>query len=259
MRTTDFSTVLFEGLQYAGQDRHNIRLETFSQFRDFCSARMRSVWELQNWPEVVRLATFTSTTDPVTSVPYFTPTSSEGIGEILGVFNLNPQLTTKAMSVGFELSDDGINAPRVVIGQKLLESGWYRFRIQFTPLFGDLYLSTIPYYVGAQAYFDTGSNTGAYMPIAGRPHSGNFYTCLVNANAGESPATAPAKWKKVSIPYIFGPYMSWGSAADWMVSEGNVEGAAVLEQKSNVVLDLELDKLLRQQGQFDKINMTNTY
>jgi hypothetical protein len=53
--------------------------------------------------------------------------------------------------------------------------------------------------------------------------------------------------------------MAWASAAVWMVSEGNVEGAAVLEQKANLILDLELDKMLRQQGQFDKLNMTNTY
>jgi hypothetical protein len=53
--------------------------------------------------------------------------------------------------------------------------------------------------------------------------------------------------------------MSWGSAADWMVAEGNVEGASVLEQKANGIIDLELDKVLRQQGQFDRINMTKTY
>ena len=256
MRSTDFSTVLFEALQYAGQDRHNIRFESFAQFRDFCSARMRSVWEMQNWPDVIRLAEFTSVTDPVTEVPYFVANSAAG--EILGVFNKNPQQTTKALSVGYELYDNGTEQ-RVIIGQKLLESGWYRYRIKFASLVGDLYSATTVYYQGSQVYFDSGSNTGSYMPVAGRPHSGNFYNCLTNTNVGESPYTHPAKWQKVSIPYIFGPYMSWSAAADWMVSEGNVEGATVLEQKANGILDLELDKMLRQQGQFDKLNMTNTY
>lgn len=256
MRTIDFSTVLFEALQYAGQDRHNIRSESFAQFRDFCGARMRNVWEMQNWPDLMRLTEFTSVTDPVTEVPYFV--ANANAGEILGVFNKNPQQTTKALSVGYELYDNGTEQ-RVIIGQKLLESGWYRYRIKFTPIFGDLYSPSIVYYAGAQAYFDSGSNTGAYMPVAGRPHSGNFYTCVATTSAGESPFTAPAKWQKVSIPYVFGPYMSWSAAADWMVSEGNVEGAAVLEQKANAILDLELDKMLRQQGQFDKLNMTNTY
>lgn len=256
MRSIDFSTVLFEGLQYAGQDRHNIRSESFAQFRDFCSARMRSVWEMQNWPDLIRLTEFTSTTDPVTEVPYFTPDTNAG--EILGVFNKNPQQTTKALSVGYELYDNG-TTQRVVIGQKLLESGWYRYRIKFTPINGELYSSSAVYYTGSQIYFDSGSNSGTYMPVLGRPHAGNFYNCLANANAGESPYTHPNKWQKVSIPYVLGPYMSWASAADWMVSEGNVEGAAVLEQKANAILDLELDKMLRQQGQFDKLNMTNTY
>jgi hypothetical protein len=255
MRSTDFSTVLFEALQYAGQDRHNIRFESFAQFRDFCGARMRNVWEMQNWPDIIRLAAFTSLDDG-SGIPYFLPDSNAG--EVLGVFNKNPQLTTKGLSVGFELYDNGTEQ-RVIIGQKLLDAGFYRYRIKFTPIVGDLYSASTIYYQGSQVYFDSGSNTGSYMPIAGKPHSGNFYNCITNTSAGESPYTHPAKWQKVSIPYIFGPYMSWASAADWMVSEGNVEGAAVLEQKANSILDLELDKMLRQQGQFDKLNMTNTY
>lgn len=256
MRTTDFSNILFESLQYAGQDRHNIRPETFSQFRDFCNARIRSVWELANWPEVVRLVTFTTVIDPVTNVSYFTPAANAG--EILNVYNNNPQVTTRAIDVGYELYDDGSTA-RVVLGQKLLESGFYRYRIKLTPFNGDLYSSTTVYYVGSQAYFDSGSTSGTFVPVAGRPHSGNFYTCLATTNVGENPTTHPAKWAKIEIPYAFGPYMAWGAAADWMVSEGNVEGAAVLEQKANGIIDLELDKVLRQQGQFDKINMTKTY
>lgn len=256
MRAIDFSNVLFEAIQYAGQDRHNIRSETFAQFRDFCNARMRSVWEMAYWPDVIRLASFTTITDPITQVPYFTPASD--VGEVINVYNKNPQVTTRGIDVGYELYSDGTN-DRVILGQKLLDSGFYRYRIKLTPFNGDLYSSTTVYYAGSQAYFDSGSNTGAYMPVAGRPHSGNFYTCLSTTNAGENPATHPAKWQKIQIPYIFGPYMAWGAAADWMVSEGNVEGAAVLEQKANGIIDLELDKVLRQQGQFDKIIMTKTY
>jgi hypothetical protein len=256
MRATDFSNILFEAIQYAGQDRHNIRSETFSQFRDFCNARMRSVWELANWPDIVRLVSFTSVTDPITEVVYFTPASEAG--EILAVYNKNPQVTTQALSVGYELYDDGTNK-RVVFGQKLLDSGFYRYRVKFTPFNGDLYSATTVYYPGVQVYFDTGSTSGTYVPITGRPHSANFYTCLSVTNAGENPTSHPAKWAKVEIPYAFGPYMAWGAAADWMVSEGNVEGAAVLEQKANGILDLELDKVLRQQGQFERINMTKTY
>lgn len=256
MRTTDFSNILFESLQYAGQDRHNIRAETFAQFRDFSNARLRSVWELANWPDVIRLSAFTTVIDPVTDVPYFTPAAEAG--EILNVYNKNPQVTTRSIDVGYELYSDGTNS-RVIIGQKLLDSGFYRYRKKLTPINGELYSPTTVYYTGAQAYFDTGSNTGTYMPVLGRPHTANFYTCLSTTNAGENPTTHPAKWSKIEIPYVFGPYMAWGSAADWMVSEGNVEGAAVLEQKANGILDLELDKVLRQQGQFDRINMTKTY
>lgn len=256
MRTTDFSNILFEALQYAGQDRHNIRSETFAQFRDFANARMRAVWEMAEWPDIVRIADFTTTEDSVTKVRYFTPVTTAG--EILGVFNLNPQVTSRSLSVGYELYDTG-TALRVILGPKLLDAGWYKYRTKIVPLTGDLYTPTSVYYTGSQVYFDNGSVSGTYVPITGRPHTANFYTCLSTTNAGENPVSHPTKWSKVNIPYPFGPYMSWGAAADWMVAEGNVEGAAVLEQKANGIIDLELDKVLRQQGQIDRLNMTKTY
>lgn len=256
MRTTDFSNILFEALQYAGQDRHNIRSETFAQFRDFANARMRAVWEMAEWPDLIRIAEFTTSIETSTGVPYFLPGSNAG--EILAVYNLNPQVTSRALSLGYELYNNG-TALRVVLGQKMLDSGWYKFRIKLTPLSGEIYLPTAVYYTGSQVYFDTGSTSGSYTPVLGRPHTANFYTCLSNTNAGENPVSHPSKWSKVNIPYIFGPYMAWGAAADWMVSEGNVEGAAVLEQKANGIIDLELDKVLRQQGQVDRLNMTKTY
>ena len=53
--------------------------------------------------------------------------------------------------------------------------------------------------------------------------------------------------------------MSWASAANWLVSEGQMQEATVIEGKATQVLDMEYDKFLRQQSQFGRINMTNTY
>jgi hypothetical protein len=53
--------------------------------------------------------------------------------------------------------------------------------------------------------------------------------------------------------------MSWSAAANWFVSEGQVQEAASIEAKASQVLEQEYDKYLRQQGQNSRINMTNTY
>ena len=64
---------------------------------------------------------------------------------------------------------------------------------------------------------------------------------------------------QVDIPYIFSSFIAWGTAANWLISEGQMQEAIVIEGKAQQVLEQEYDKFLRQQGQFGKINMTNTY
>lgn len=255
MRTTDFSKVLFDALQYSGNDRHNITSETFAQFRDFSSARMREAWESNQWTDICRLSPFTTSVD-VNNVAYFTP--AEEADEILGVYSRNPQETTRAVQIPYQIYDTG-SARRVVISAQQAD-GYYLYRKDCPSLEGDLYSPTVVYYQGAQVYFDSGSGTGSYTPVLGKPHAGNFYVCTaVSTTAGQNPNSHPSLWTKIEIPYVFGAFMSWGSAANWFVSEGQIQEAAAIEAKAKEVLEQEYDKFLRQQGQFGRLNMIQTY
>lgn len=255
MRTQNYSQILFDALQYSGNDRHNITSETFAQFRDFSSARIREAWESNQWADICRLVEFTTTTD-ANGVVSFTPVTEAD--EILGVFSKNPQETTKAVQLAYQIYDSGTER-KVVVGNGI-SGGWYLYRKDCINLDGDLYSPTVVYYQGVQVYFDSGSGTGSYTPVLGKPHAGNFYTCTVaSTTAGQNPNSHPASWTKIDIPYVFSAFMSWGSAANWFVSEGQIQEAATIEAKANQVLEQEYDKFLRQQGQFGKINMTNTY
>lgn len=255
MRTTDFSKVLFDALQYSGNDRHNITSETFAQFRDFSSARMREAWESNQWTDICRLSPFTTSID-VNNVAYFTP--AEEADEILGVYSRNPQETTRAIQMSYQIYDTG-SLRKVVISAQQAD-GYYLYRKDCPSFEGDLYSPTVVYYQGAQVYFDSGSGTGSYTPVLGKPHSGNFYVCTVaSTTAGQNPNTHPASWTKIEIPYVFGSFMSWASAANWFVSEGQIQEAATVEAKANQILEQEYDKFLRQQGQFGRLNMIQTY
>jgi hypothetical protein len=53
--------------------------------------------------------------------------------------------------------------------------------------------------------------------------------------------------------------MAWASASNWFVSETMLQEASVVEGKAKEILEMEYDKMLRQQGQFGKINMIKTY
>lgn len=255
MRTIDFSQVLFDALQFSGNDRHNITDQTFAQFRDFAHSRLREAWESNQWSDICRILDFTTSQD-ASGTNYFIP--SADASEILGVWNKNPQDTTKLKQIEYQIYNDGTDI-KIVLPNIYL-TGSYLYRQNCPQLTGDAYVATIPYYQGSQIYFDSGSGTGSLTPVAGRPHNGNFYTCLtVSTSAGQNPTTHPTLWEKIQIPYIFGSFLSWGSAASWYVSETMIQEAATIEGKAALVLEQEYDKFLRQQGQFGKINMTRTY
>lgn len=255
MRTTDFSQILFEALQYSGNDRHNITDETFSQFRDFITARLREGWEQDEWPDLCRLAQFTTSMDSNNVVSFTLPSDA---GEVLGVFNKNPQASTRVTDLGYELYDDGTTT-KVIVQNRILADGWFHYRIKCPILAGDLFSTSIAYSVGSQVYFDIGSGTGTYVPVSGKPHTGNFYTCLDATSLGQSPTTHPAKWQKINIPYIFGHYCAWGAAANWLVSEGQLQEAAGLDSKAAQMLSVETDKIARQQNQLPKLRFINPY
>lgn len=255
MRAIDFSQVLFDALQYSGNDRHNITDETFAQFRDFAHSRLREAWESNQWSDVCRLESFTTTQDS-SGINYFVP--SDDSSEILGVWNKNPQDTTKLKQLEYQIYNNGSEI-RIIL-PSIYISGSYLYRQKCPQLTGDIYDPTVVYYRDSQIYFDSGSGTGTATPIVGKPHSGNFYKCIVSSTAvGQNPNNTPSSWEKVEIPYIFGSFMAWGAAANWYVSETMIQEATTIEAKANQILELEYDKFLRQQGQFGKLNMTRTY
>ena len=255
MRTTDFSQVLFDALQYSGGDRHNITDETFAQFRDFSQSRLREAWESNQWSDICRIVDFTTSQD-ASGTNYFVP--SADASEILGVWNKNPQDTTRAKQLDYQIYNDGTDI-RIIL-PSIITEGSYLYRQKCPQLTGDPYETNVVYYLNSQIYFDSGSGTGSLMPVQGKPHNGNFYICLANStSSGQNPNSDPNLWSKIEIPYIFGSFMAWGSAANWFVSETMINEATVIEQKAQQVLEQEYDKFLRQQGQFGKINMSRTY
>jgi hypothetical protein len=253
MRTVNFSTILFEGIQLSGLDRHNIGEETFAQFRDFANQRLRMAWESQDWPDIVRVAELTvdATTGTVTAA---IPADA---GEMLNCYDQDPLLTTKAQPLSYRIYNDG-SVVKLVFGSDP-STVWGEYRVKKPELLGDIWSSALAYSIGAQAYFDSGSNTGTAMPVPGKPHYGDFYECLDATTSGQSPFTHPAKWLKKEIPYIFGTFVSRGMFSDWLRSELQIEASQIAEQEAQGMLDLEIDKIFRQQKQSIRVNMIRTY
>jgi hypothetical protein len=257
LRTVDFSTILFESLQLAGLDRWNITDETFGQVRDITNQRLRTAWESQQWPELIKIVKLTISLDANNAQVCLVPTDA---GEIFDCYNDDPRVTSKAKTIPFDLySENGSN--KLLFNIEPLGDIYVRYRIKKPDLTGDLYDNTTTYYKDSQIYFDSGSNSGTYIPVSGRPHVGNFYTCIATSNttAGQSPSTHPALWSKIELPYIFSNYLTRAFVADNLRSELQFEAAQIAEASAEVAMDLEVDKLLRQQGQMPKLRFNSPY
>jgi hypothetical protein len=254
MRTTHFSPILFNALQYSGQDRHIVSEETFAQFRDFINERVRHAWESQDWPDLLRVVQLTVTNDGNGLVTAAIPADA---GEILNCYDRDPLVSTRAAALSFRIYDNGTVQKLVMPTDP--GTVYAEYRTKRPELVGDLYAPAVAYSVGAQIYFDSGSNTGTYTPVAGKPHYGNFYNCLEATTAGQSPSTHPAKWQIVQIPYLFASYAARGAFSDWLKSELQLEAAQVAEVEAQNTLTEAIDIVLRQQKQVNRLNMNRTY
>lgn len=254
MRTTHFSPILFNALQYSGQDRHIVSEETFAQFRDFINERVRHAWESQDWPDLIRVVQLTVTNDGNGLVTAAIPADA---GEILNCYDRDPLVSTRAAALSFRIYDNGTVQKLVMPTDP--GTVYAEYRTKRPELVGDLYAPAVAYSVGAQIYFDSGSNTGTYTPVAGKPHYGNFYNCLEATTAGQSPSTHPAKWQIVQIPYLFASYAARGAFSDWLKSELQLEAAQVAEVEAQNTLTEAIDIVLRQQKQVNRLNMNRTY
>ena len=256
MKTTNYSTVLFNALQYSGLDRHNITDETFAQFRDFINERLRMAWDMQDWPDLIRVAQLTVVNDGNGLV---TADFSTETGDILNCYDRDPLSSTRSASLSFRIYDTGVSGTQKLIFPTDPGTVWGEYRVKRSELIGELYLATQAYSVGAQIYFDSGSGTGTYAPVSGKAYAGNFYQCIATTSPGETPATHPAKWTLIQIPYVMASFAARGAFADWLKSELQLEAAQVAEQEAQVALIDAVDVIMRQQKQINRLNMNRTY
>jgi len=248
MRTVDFSKVLVDAIHLCGLDRDEFTLQTFKQIRDLASARLRYAWEYDRYPDLMRYVNVATVTNGDNVTYAVKPTNA---GEILGVWDRNPISGTRAKSIPFHIWVTDTEE-RLVILRAYTEGVYVEYRTKPPELKGLPWSNSIVYGLNAQCYY------GGLQPIEGEDFSANFYVSLSNSGSG-MPVQDPTKWQKIEIPYIFGPYLSRAVYADYLRSEGQVESANVAEAEAKAFLDEEIDKIVRQQGQYPKYQFIKSY
>jgi hypothetical protein len=169
------------------------------------------------------------------------------IGEVFRATDKNPKLTTKVVDFPYWLSENGVQFSTL---KHAISFAWLYFRKRRPALVGDAWDSTASYSSGRQVYY-VGVGSSIVLGV------GNFYTATTTTAAGESPETTPAKWSLVQLPYIFRGYLITGGFADWLTGDGQANKAVGYETMAVESLELEADKLQRQQGQVRRMQWAN--
>jgi hypothetical protein len=250
MRTIPLGSVFYRYLQLTGQDKANIADGDFQQFVDFCSSRMDLVWNQDDWPELIRYAEIATTQNGDGSITATVPADAE---DVLETYAKDPRTTTVNRALQWFLTET--DTTRYINFIQAPATAWVVYKKARTPLQCQPYSASTAYAVGAQIWFNEGSTNGSYVQSAAAAPSGNVYVCAVATSAGENPTSTPAKWTKVEIPAFLSEYLARGCVADYLKSEGLYAQAASAEQDAEYARQQEVDRVIRVQGQTNRLNV----
>jgi hypothetical protein len=131
------------------------------------------------------------------------------IGTVYGVWNKDPRRFGDAYKIEYQATDS-----KIVILENVT-SVWLKFRLPPPDLIGDAYSAVAAYDQDEQVYF------------TGVDGTGDFWTCLKDTTAGQSPTTHSGKWVKEQIPAMFERFLIHAVTSDAMRSEQSVAMADV--------------------------------
>ena len=185
----------------------------------------------------------------------------------LNVFNNDPRQSTRSIPIQFIVEDFADQTPQSFDDEvsylRTFQADRQFVQYRLTPprMFGVKYESTSTYTAGSQIYFDLGQGNGSYfISDKTKPSKGNFFFAKTNILAGVTPADQPEEnWQIVEIPARFRDYLANSVSADFLKSEGRAEEAVVFEQLAEGAIQQQIDVLVRQQGQVQKLDMVYTY
>lgn len=149
------------------------------------------------------------------------------------------------------------------------ERKYIQYRLRCFDLVGKGYSLSSDYYYNSQIYYDWDQDSGSYNPTnLSYGSSGDFwrmsyaeeYISPSNPISPRSPFYyGVSVWRRLEIPNRFRDYLINGTAADFLRSEGRAEEANICDQLAESAVQQQIDVLIRQQGQTQKLNMVYTY
>ena len=232
MRTVQFSDVLRGAAESTGRIFDTLSNDEFALFRGFIGRRLREAWESEYWPELMLVESRTWDTSGDIEYISFTQTDKTEIGQVYRILNKDPRADFNWSEYPFYLHALGI------VVHDGPDTPYIEFRKRAPELTGNDWDTAVTYQIGDQAYYN-----------------GDFWNALTVRDASTAaPASSDTtNWEKVSIPYIFKPWLEKAAASDMLLLDEKPDLAAAQQQMAKEALDIEAIKLYRQQGQTSRI------
>lgn len=206
-------------------------------------------------------------TDGAEVTPIYRTKLPANADTVQGVYNRDPRTTTKTQEVAWIQEDSGISSGYVEASEqkyiitRTADQICIEYSIENPVVWGDVYSSTTSYLAGAQFFYYRyhPPEDNHLNPANDRKMKGDFYSPVSLLNAGESPFTLPGSYRIIPIPDLFKDFLINAMHADWLKSEGQFEIAMAAEQLAEKGTQDAIDKVLRQEGQVQRMNMQYTY
>ena len=185
----------------------------------------------------------------------------------LNIYSNDPRQSTRCVPLDFIVEDFADQTPQTFDDEVSylrtfqLTRQFVQYRLLPPRMFGVKYDATSVYSTGSQIYFDLGQNSGNYsIGDKTKSSNGNFFFATTNVTSGITPANQTLEtWKILEIPARFRDYLANSVSSDFLKSEGRAEEAMLFEQLAEAAIQQQIDVLVRQQGQVQKMDMVYTY
>jgi len=185
----------------------------------------------------------------------------------LNIYNNDPRQSTRTIPLDFIVEDFADQSPQTFEDEvsylRTFEANrqFVQYRLLPPRMFGVKYDPISVSSTGSQIYFDFGQNSGSYsISDKTKPSNGNFFAATTNVTSGITPANQVSEtWKILEIPARFRDYLANSVSADFLKSEGRAEEAIMFEQLAEAAIQQQIDVLIRQQGQVQRMDMVYTY
>lgn len=220
------------------------QISTDGSMTSYAGDATKGIW---SWGQLLQQTTYA---DPSSFTIPNDQIGESKIDVVMQVWNTNPNGALAPRAQAYALNPNGIQ----IIGP----SGYWGYGINYsaypngyTPNQNPFYLyyrKDMPSYTGS-AY----DATAAYavddqILFTNSASVSNYYKCTVVTVAGQSPTTTPNSWTLLEIPAMFLSFVTYGSYADWLRMDGQVDKGAAMDALADSYQEQESDKQERQAG-----------